>query len=177
LVWLEEPAVTSYSGDGGIDVRGILNAEDLSKINIAVQAKRWKGNVGPKVVRELRGSLKVHEHGIVITPSDFTASAKAEADEVGKTHGSLINGEHLVDLLIQHQVGVKQEQYTVPVLDDEYWTEILGEAEQAAVTSIFIKPQPKILLNMMKYPLPIQAEHLGQVHNAELLNIDEQVCY
>jgi restriction system protein len=73
---LEETSVTPYSGDGGIDVRGVLNAEDLSKINVAVQAKRWKANVGASVVRELRGSLKVHEHGIVITPSDFTLAAK-----------------------------------------------------------------------------------------------------
>ena len=125
---LEETSVTSYSGDGGIDVRGTLNAENLSEINVAVQANRWKNNVGPKVVRELRGSLKVHEHGIVITPSGFTASAQSEADEPGKTHISLINGKQLVELLIEHQVGVAKEEYIVPVLDEEYWSEILGEA-------------------------------------------------
>ena len=81
IVGLEETSVTTYGGDGSIDVRGTLNAENLSRIDVAVQAKRWKGNVGPKVVRELRGSLKIHEHGIVITPSDFTPSAKKEADE------------------------------------------------------------------------------------------------
>ncbi|MBC8285835.1 MAG: restriction endonuclease [Nitrospinae bacterium] len=81
---LEETSTTSYAGDGGIDVRGVLNAENLSKINVAVQAKRWKGNVSTKVVRELRGSLRINENGIVVTPSGFTASAKAEADEAGK---------------------------------------------------------------------------------------------
>ena len=69
----------------------------------------------------------MHEHGIIITPSDFTAGAKAEADEPGKVHISLIGGEQLIDLLIQHQVGVKQERYTIPVLGQEYWVEFLGE--------------------------------------------------
>ena len=170
---LEETSVTTYGGDGGIDVRGVLNAENLSRIDVAVQDKRWKNNVGPKVVRELRGSLKVHEHGIVITPSGFTPSAKAEADEPGKTHISLINGEQLVDLLIEHQVGVIREDYTVPVLDDEYWTEIIGEGmDKPDEQPPSIKPGPKVSL-----PLPIQAEHKGQVYKAELLDMDGNVRY
>jgi restriction system protein len=174
---LEQTSVTTYSGDGGIDVRGILNAENLSKINVAVQAKRWKGNVGPKIVRELRGSLKVHEHGIVITPSDFTISAKAESDEAGKTRISLINGDELVELLIHHQVGVKQEEYTIPVLDEEYWTEILGEVveEPDALQS---KDIVKIIKkSSIKFPLPIQAMYKSQVYQAELLDIGGKVRY
>lgn len=124
---LDETSITSYAGDGGIDLRGVLNAENLSRINVAIQAKRWKGNVGPKVVREMRGSLKVHEQGIVITPSGFTPAAYTEAEESGKTRISLINGEQLVNLLIEHQVGVAKEEYIVPVLDEEYWSEILGD--------------------------------------------------
>jgi restriction system protein len=174
---LEQTSTTTYSGDGGIDVRGVLNAENLSKINVAVQAKRWKGNVGPKVVRELRGSLKVHEHGIVITPSDFTTSAKVESDEAGKTRISLINGDELVELLIHHQVGVKREEYTIPVLDEEYWTEILGEVvEESDVLSSKdsekTRKKPSI-----KFPLPIQAKHKGQVCQAELLDIGGKVRY
>ena len=77
----------------------------------------------------------MHEHGIIITPSDFTAGAKAEADEPGKVHISLIGGEQLIDLLIQHQVGVKQERCTIPVLGQENWVEFLGEdARQFLVT-------------------------------------------
>ena len=52
------------------------------------------------MVRDLRGSLKVadSEQGLVITPSDFTAEAKAEAQSAGKTPITLINGEDLVNL-------------------------------------------------------------------------------
>jgi restriction system protein len=174
---LEETSVTTYGGDGGIDVRGVLNAENLSQIELAVQAKRWKGNVGSKVVRELRGSLKVHEHGIVITPSDFTSSAKAEADESGKVHISLINGEQLVDLLIEHQLGVASVEHTVHVLDDDFWSEILGEtllepSSQPTVKQSQSKSRPNI-----KFPMPIQAEYKGRIYKAELLNLKGNLRY
>jgi hypothetical protein len=174
---LEETSVTTYAGDGGIDVRGVLNAENLSRIDVAVQAKRWKGNVGPKIVRELRGSLKVHEHGIVMTPSNFTPSAISEADEPGKAHVSLINGEQLVALLIENQVGVAKVEHTVHVLDEDYWSEILGESaiEQKAQSQIQAHQKPK--LSRVRFPLPIQAKHKGQVYHAELLNIDGKVRY
>lgn len=91
-----------YSNTGS----GVGDGENLNKIDVAVQAKRWKGNVGPEIIRELRGSLKNHEHGIVIAPGNFTSSAKEEADEPGKTHISLINGDQLVDLSI-FQIGFR----------------------------------------------------------------------
>jgi restriction system protein len=169
---LDKTSVTTYGGDGGIDIRGVLNAENLSQISIAVQAKRWKANVGPKVVRELRGSLMVHEHGIVITPSDFTATAKLEAEEAGKTRISLIKGAELVELLIKHQVGVKNEEYVVPVLDKEFWEEIVGE--DAADHE---KQDKKVVKRQIKFPVNIQAKHKGQVFQAELLDIEGRVRY
>jgi len=174
---LEETSVTTYGGDGGIDVRGVLNAENLSQINVAVQAKRWKNNVGPKVVRELRGSLKVHEHGIVITPSDFTPSAKSEADEPGKVHISLINGEQLVDLLIEHQVGVANVEHTVQVLDEDYWSEIIGDDVSELEGQSPIKVHKKKTTYRVKFPLPIQVEYKDKVYNAELLDLEGNVRY
>jgi hypothetical protein len=124
----DEAETTAYRRDEGIDVRGILRTNPLSTTKVAIQAKRWTANVGSGVVRELRGSLRVAdtEQGLIITPSDFTADAKNEAEASGKTPITLINGTQLVELLIQYQVGVKQEQYTVPSIDDEYWSEVLG---------------------------------------------------
>ncbi len=174
---LEETSVTDYSGDKGVDVRGILNADNLSKINIAVQAKRWKNNVGSKTVRELRGSLKVNEHGIVITPSDFTPSAKTEAEEAGKTPISLINGNELIDLLIENSVGVAVEEYTVPVIDDEFWSEILGEDIQSSDAQPQ-KPAKKIIQKPLpKLPLSIKGKYKGDVYHAELIDISGKVRY
>ena len=124
----DEAETTSYSNDKGVDVRGVLRTNPLSTVKVAIQAKRWTGNVGAGVVRDLRGSLRVAdaEQGLIITPSDFTPEARNESTAEGKTPIALINGMQLVDLLVQYQVGVKQEGYTVPSIDSEYWSEVLG---------------------------------------------------
>ncbi len=88
----ETITVTSYSNDGGIDVRGVLNAAGITKINAAVQAKRWKNNIQAPAIQALRGSLTVHEQGIFITTSKFSKGAVAEAAAPGKTPISLIDG-------------------------------------------------------------------------------------
>jgi len=174
---IEHSVVTQYSGDGGIDVRGELNAENLSQITVAVQAKRWKHNVGAKIVRELRGSLKVHEHGIIITPSNFTASAIKEANEAGKVHISLINGTALVDLLIQHRVGVKPEEYTIPVIDEEYWTVILGEAIETTEKSSSKDPEKPKPKSIIEFPISIQGKYKREVYHGELLDGDGTIRY
>jgi len=171
----EETETTPYSNDKGVDVRGVLRSNPLSVVKVAIQAKRWTSNVGSGVVRDLRGSLKVadSEQGLIITPSDFSSSAIEESQASGKTPIRLINGDQLVNLLIQYNVGVKQEQYTVPSIDPEYWTEVLGvalfEPEPPHVkTTKKVKPSaaPKIVL-----PLAIQASYKDQIYHAQLLNI------
>ncbi len=168
----EETETTPYSNDKGVDVRGILRTNPLSTVKIAIQVKRWTSNVGSGVVRDLRGSLKVadSEQGLVITPSDFTAEAKAESQAIGKTPITLINGEELVDLLIEHQVGVTQKPYIVPSVDSDFWSEVLGvsfdslDPEPAKPIPAKAKPAQSI------YPLSIQGTHHDQVFTAELLN-------
>ncbi len=115
--------VTSFSGDGGVDVRGKLNAGDVTAVHAAVQVKRWKRNLQANVVRELRGSLTTHEQGIIITTSDFSSGAKAEASAIGKASISLVNGEQLIALLVEHGIGVNKQPHTVLSLDEEWWSE------------------------------------------------------
>ncbi len=120
--------VTPFSGDGGIDVTGIYRAAGLTEMSAAVQVKRWKGNVGAPVVTQLRGSLQVHQQGIIITTSDFSQSARAEAAAPNKTRIGLISGAELIALLVKHQVGVVKRTLEVAALDDEYWGELIGQA-------------------------------------------------
>jgi restriction system protein len=163
--------VTPFSGDGGIDVRGKMIANGLTEINVAIQAKRWKANVGAGVVRDLRGSLKVHEQGIVMTPSDFTSAAKDEAHEPGKTHIGLINGDELVELMIRHKVGAYEEKYSVIYLDEERWEELLKQPPKAVLVPAQVKPLSKNI----KFPISIRADHNGQTYWAELLDIKGSV--
>ena len=123
--------VTSHSGDGGIDVRGVLRAGGITEFDAAVQVKRWKKNIQAPTVRELRGSLVVHEQGIMITTSGFSKGAQAEAIEPGKARVSLIDGEQLLELLIQYGIGVTEEQHTLLALDEEWWGEVAGDRRAA----------------------------------------------
>ncbi len=122
--------VTQRSSDGGIDVTGVFRATGITHLHTAVQVKRWKGSVGAKVVRELRGSLEAHQHGIIITTGTFTRAAREEAVAPGKKSITLIDGEALVNLLIKHRVGVVDRQVTVIDLDEEWWGEWEVASEQ-----------------------------------------------
>ena len=163
--------VTKFSGDGGIDVRGKMFANGITEISIAIQAKRWKGNVGAKIVRELRGSLNANEQGIVITSGDFTEAAKIEARDPGKSHIGLINGEELVELMIRHKVGAYEEKYAVIYLDEERWQELVEPPTPVDA------PKPGLIGTALQFPIPIQAKYKEQVFHAQLLNISGAVLY
>ena len=167
-VGLEEPSVqvTSYSGDGGIDVRGVLNAGSVTSVNAAVQVKRWKKNVQANVVRELRGSLTTHEQGIIITTSDYSAGARTEANAVGKVPISLLNGSELIELLVKHSIGVNKEPHTVITLDEEWWNEANGDVVVEAIPLIEGIIEPEILV---EFPLTVRAMNSPNVI-AVLLN-------
>ena len=113
-----EVEVTKSSGDGGIDVRGILVVDDVIRIKLAVQVKRWKQNVQSPVVQQVRGSLGAHEQGLIITTSDFSPGAKEEAEQSDKTPIALMNGEQLVFLLMEHGIGVQRSTSELYEIDD-----------------------------------------------------------
>ena len=52
-----EVKVTGRSGDEGIDGKGIIRFEGLISFPVIFQCKRWSSDVGPGVVRELRGAM------------------------------------------------------------------------------------------------------------------------
>ena len=114
----EEVELTPMSGDGGIDVRGTLVVGDAVRIRMAVQAKRWKGNVSTPTVQQVRGSLGAHEQGLIITTSDFSKVAKAEANRSNAAPVALMNGERLAALLAKYEIGVKITPYELYTLDD-----------------------------------------------------------
>lgn len=160
--------VTDFSGDGGVDVRGVLQAGGITSVNAAVQVKKWQGNVPVGTVRNVRGALTSHEQGIIITTSDFTRGAQTEAAAVGKAPISLVNGDDLLELLIDHGIGVEKESHTVLALDDEYWAEFVEtepEPEPAA--------EPAALVT---FPLIVRASNDHEI-NARLLNQEGHMVF
>lgn len=125
----------------------------------------------------MRGSLNFAEgeQGLVITPGAFTSNAQSESQAPGKTPISLINGEQLVELLIQYQVGIRQENYTVPSIDSEYWAEVLGITLDETEIEPVNAPNPIEETAQVSFPVSIQGKHHDQVHSAELLDINGKI--
>ena len=84
---------------------------------MALQAKKWKNNLQSPVVQQVRGSLGAHEQGMIITTSDFSKGAQKEAARADAIPVALVNGQQLVELLIEHQVLVKRVPYELIYLD------------------------------------------------------------
>jgi restriction system protein len=113
----ENIEITSHAGDRGIDIRGTLVVGDVIKTKIAVQAKKWQKNIQSPVIQQVRGSLGTHEQGLIITTSGFSKGAIEEAERPNAVPVALVDGEQLVELLIEHQVLVQRVEYELISLD------------------------------------------------------------
>lgn len=118
-IGFEDVSVTSRSNDGGIDVRGVLVVGDVIKTKMAIQAKKWKANVQAPIVQQVRGSLSAHEHGLIITTSDFSSGAYEEAQQPEKIPVALMGGKQLVNLLIENDIGISRESHDIIYLQND----------------------------------------------------------
>jgi restriction system protein len=105
----ENVEVTSQSGDGGVDVVADIEV-GITPVREVVQVKRHKANIQRSVLDQLRGSLYRFSamRGTIITTGGFTEGAREVAFAIGAAPITLIDGEHLVDLLIEHEIGVRK---------------------------------------------------------------------
>lgn len=119
-----EVSRTPYGGDGGVDVRGIMTVHDAIHIKLAVQAKRWKANVQSPVVQQLRGSLGTDERGLIVTTSNFSKGARDEATRSSShTPIDLIDGDQLVSLLVEYNLGVRKNRYQLLELTPSFFSD------------------------------------------------------
>jgi restriction system protein len=95
---------TGKVGDGGVDATGELDVSNLAKIKIFVQAKRYKleARITANVVKALRQNIPSNGQGAFIVTCDFQSAAKDIALEPGFPRIGLINGNQLVDILVEH---------------------------------------------------------------------------
>ncbi|WP_083511106.1 restriction endonuclease [Microbacterium sp. XT11] len=104
---LGEHLHTGQSNDKGLD--GIITEDKLGLDRIYVQAKRYgDGNpVTPEQVRGFLGAMMGKgDRGVFLTASTFTKNAREAAVGV-PARIVLIDGEELVELMIDHGVGVE----------------------------------------------------------------------
>ena len=119
----EDAEAVGRSGDGGID--GIINEDRLGLDVIYVQAKRWEGNVSRPEIQKFAGALQGQRarKGVFITTSNFTREATRYVDMIDSKI-VLIDGHHLAQLMIDHDVGVSVEKtYEIKRVDSDYFAE------------------------------------------------------
>lgn len=112
--------VTKASGDGGVDVVGKIEL-GITSIREVVQAKRHSRTIQRTVLDALRGSLFRFGavRGTIITTSRFARGAEETALELGAPPITLIDGDKLIDLLIEHEVGVRKRRLDALHMDED----------------------------------------------------------
>ncbi|WP_349617580.1 restriction endonuclease [Azotobacter salinestris] len=112
------------SGDGGID--GVISLDKLGLEKVYVQAKRWQSTVGSPELQAFYGALagQKAKRGVFITTSGFTTKA---IDFARSVEGIvLVDGMKLVQLMMDHEVGVTSRLIKLPKLDSDYFDEEAG---------------------------------------------------
>lgn len=100
--------VTGSPGDRGIDGYGILQLNSFVSFRVMFQCKRYGGSVGPGEVRDFRGAMQGRsEKGLLITTGAFTSGATEEASRDGAPPIELVDGEALVKLLEELELGLR----------------------------------------------------------------------
>ena len=115
--------VTVASGDGGVDVVADIEL-GITSVREVMQAKRHRRAVPRDALDGLRGSLYRFDavRGTIVTTSRFTSGAKEAAFARGAAPITLIDGDMLIDLLIEHGVGVKKRKIELLEVDVETFT-------------------------------------------------------
>jgi restriction system protein len=103
----EKVEVTGGPKDKGIDGTGILKVNPFVSFRVAFQCKRYDQAVVSSAISTFRGSIPSSvDKGILITTGYFTADAKTLAQDPGLKPIELIDGDQLVVLMEEMELGL-----------------------------------------------------------------------
>jgi restriction system protein len=125
----EQVDVTGRSGDGGIDGIGIVKVNAFVTFKVLFQCKRYGRGVSCGQVRDFRGAMQGRaDKGIILTTGAFTKDAHAEAVRDGVPPIELVDGEQLVELFEELELGlVPRKTYDIDAAFFEQFHERPGE--------------------------------------------------
>lgn len=118
----EKVQITGKSGDGGLDGIGILQMNAFVSFKVLFQCKRYSGSVNSSQVRDFRGAMMGRaDKGIILTTGSFTADARKEAVRDGVPPIELVDGEKLIDMFEQLELGLRPK--TAYEIDTNFFDE------------------------------------------------------
>ncbi len=109
------------------ELDGIIKEDRLGLDVIYVQAKRWEGTVSRPEIQKFAGALQGRraKKGIFITTSAFSKEALEYVSKIDNKI-SLVDGLSLVQLMVEHNLGVSVSQmYEIKKVDSDYFDEEL----------------------------------------------------
>jgi restriction system protein len=113
--------------DGGIDIIAHRDELGLEPPIIKVQVKSTEGSVGDPIVAALYGKVGAGEFGLVVSLGTFTNQARSF--ERSKGNLRLIDGDGLVNLVLQHYEQFDSRYKGLLPLKRVYVPEPLEESE------------------------------------------------
>jgi restriction system protein len=118
----DDVVVTKESGDKGVDVVATVQF-GITTITEVVQVKRHQANILRATLDQLRGALPYHKaiRGTLITVGGFSKGCTEAALYPGAAPIGLIDGEKLLDLLIEHKIGVKKRDIALYEMDEDFF--------------------------------------------------------
>jgi restriction system protein len=118
----DDVLVTAPTNDKGVDVTAV-SQQGITTVKEVIQVKKQSGNVQRPVLDSLRGSLHRFDafQGTIITLSDFAKGAKDAAYEKGAAPITLINGEKLIDMLIENELIISKKKIEYLTIDETYF--------------------------------------------------------
>lgn len=125
----QDVETTSPANDRGVDVVGNIEV-GITAVREVVQAKRYRQNIHRPVLDALRGSLYRFNavRGTIIATSGFSKGTRDAAFERGAPPITLIDGDKLIALLIEHELGVRKKAIEILELDEQA---LLSEGEES----------------------------------------------
>lgn len=119
-VTMDEKIGVQVSNDGGLDGFGYITSPDDFRTNrVAIQAKRWQGNVQSPEIDKFRGAMDKYnaEYGIFVTTASFSRGA-IQAARQGTRVITLIDGDKITELVAKYKLHVTE--VVTYELDDYY---------------------------------------------------------
>ncbi len=131
----DDVEVTAANNDKGVDVVGEIEL-GISRVREVIQVKRQQSNVGRGILDSLRGSLHRFDavRGTIITTSGFSKGAQGEAFAKGTAPITLIDGERLLNLLIEHDIGIHRREIRLLEFSKEDLNQFESDLESDALS-------------------------------------------
>ena len=83
---------------GELDIHASMSVSDVVDVHFSIQALNWHRDIHGGDVQLLRGGMRIGDHGLMITTSDFQRGALEEANQEGAIPIATVNGARLAEL-------------------------------------------------------------------------------